>query len=348
MFQVHRTVCDLPDLSCSQIFFCFKSLSMRSRNDRISASLIPLSLNEYFLHFPRQGRRKKLDRQQANCPALAFKINRASLGNLQQNCNCAGLKCKTHNSCSKQSIWFFSSSHIQYSSKHTLEGRAHVHLEIIKPVREKRQNLVTLKFTASSDFIRLIVGLPLSSLTLNTAASRQHITNHLVTVPVILMVQSSLLLFRLFLCSDKIVLNSESTLVKMLMEGNEGTFYVKLNSRKWQVLTSASWIKPFWAAQLTLLFQQAIFISITIHPFDMIKIFAFFRVPFPSACISSLMSFGVSHVAFKEPSFWQSGPRVSAPSSSVMHSQKVLDGDQARSSCGPQIFGHPAADDSER
>ena len=40
------------------------------------------------------------------------------------------------------------------------------------------------------------------------------------------------------------------------------------------------------------------------------------------------MGFEESHVAFKEPSFWQSGQRVSAPNSSVMHFQKVLDGDQ--------------------
>ena len=34
------------------------------------------------------------------------------------------------------------------------------------------------------------------------------------------------------------------TLVKMLMEGNEGTFCVTLNTVSWQVLTSASWISP--------------------------------------------------------------------------------------------------------
>ena len=53
------------------------------------------------------------------------------------------------------------------------------------------------------------------------------------------------------------------------------------------------------------------FISTVFHTFDAIEIIAFFRAQFPSACISSPMGFGISHVAFKEPSFWQRGPGVS-------------------------------------
>ena len=49
-FRVHRNdriVCNLPDLSCSHIFFSFKSLSRRSRNDRTSALLILFSLKVF-------------------------------------------------------------------------------------------------------------------------------------------------------------------------------------------------------------------------------------------------------------------------------------------------------------
>ena len=47
LFQEHKIVCNLPDLGCSDIFFCFKSLSRLSQNDRISASLILLTLNVF-------------------------------------------------------------------------------------------------------------------------------------------------------------------------------------------------------------------------------------------------------------------------------------------------------------
>ena len=47
LFQEHKISCDLPDLSCPHIFFRFKSLSRRSRNDRISASLIPMTLKVF-------------------------------------------------------------------------------------------------------------------------------------------------------------------------------------------------------------------------------------------------------------------------------------------------------------
>ena len=36
LFQEHKIVCKLPDLSCSHIFFRLKSLSRRARNDRLS------------------------------------------------------------------------------------------------------------------------------------------------------------------------------------------------------------------------------------------------------------------------------------------------------------------------
>ena len=41
------------------------------------------------------------------------------------------------------------------------------------------------------------------------------------------------------------------------------------------------------------------------------------------------MGFGISHVAFNELSFWQPGPGVSIQNSSVMHVEKVVDGDRA-------------------
>ena len=59
-------------------------------------------------------------------------------------------------------------------------------------------------------------------------AAVQHITNHLVKVPVILMVQSSLLVFGSI---DLFRQNGFLTLAKMLMEGNERTFCVTLNNK---------------------------------------------------------------------------------------------------------------------
>ena len=47
LIQEHKIVCNLPDLSCSHVFFAFKSLSRHSRNDRVSASLIQWSLNVF-------------------------------------------------------------------------------------------------------------------------------------------------------------------------------------------------------------------------------------------------------------------------------------------------------------
>ena len=44
------------------------------------------------------------------------------------------------------------------------------------------------------------------------------------------------------------------------------------------------------------------------------------------SCTTSPMGFGVSQIAFEEPSFWQRGPKVSVPNSSVVHIQKVVDG----------------------
>ena len=105
-FQVHSIVCNFPDLNCSHIFFHFKSLSRRSRHDRTSTSLIPLSLNVFSISLTlakgRQNKKsldiighgKKLDRQQADCPTLAFEIEPSSFAILQQIRNCTGLKCK--------------------------------------------------------------------------------------------------------------------------------------------------------------------------------------------------------------------------------------------------------------
>ena len=93
--------------------------------------------------------------------------------------------------------------------------------------------------------------------------------------------------------------------------------------------------KSFWAAQLTWIFQRAQkfvfkFISTILHrdTFDAIEIIAYFREQFPSAGISSPMGFGISHVAFEEPSFWQPGPGDFVQNSSVMHVEQVVDGDR--------------------
>ena len=49
LYQVHRVISNLPDMSCCHILFHLKSLLMQSWNDITSASLI--SLSGCFLHF---------------------------------------------------------------------------------------------------------------------------------------------------------------------------------------------------------------------------------------------------------------------------------------------------------
>ena len=91
LFQEHKIVCNLPDLSCSHIFFSLKSFSRGAQNDRVSASLIPMSLNAFSISSQRaEGRLgrdhcplKETWQQQANCPALTSKIKPASFTILQ-------------------------------------------------------------------------------------------------------------------------------------------------------------------------------------------------------------------------------------------------------------------------
>ena len=60
LLQVHKIVYNLPDLSCSHIFFRFKLPSRRSLNDRTPASLITLSLNVFSISpTMAEGRLKK-------------------------------------------------------------------------------------------------------------------------------------------------------------------------------------------------------------------------------------------------------------------------------------------------
>ena len=56
LFQEHKMVCNYLTSSCSHIFFRFKSLSRQSRNDRISASLIQLSVNVFSVWQGADGR----------------------------------------------------------------------------------------------------------------------------------------------------------------------------------------------------------------------------------------------------------------------------------------------------
>ena len=88
LFQVHRIVCNLPDLSCSYIFFSFKSFSRQSRNDKHQHHWSRFAV--CFLHFLIFGKGqteediishwKKLDRQQADCLVLAFKTKPSRFG----------------------------------------------------------------------------------------------------------------------------------------------------------------------------------------------------------------------------------------------------------------------------
>ena len=60
LFQEHKIMYNLPNISCSHIFFRFKSLSRRSLNDIISASLIHLSLNIFSISSTlAKGRQKR-------------------------------------------------------------------------------------------------------------------------------------------------------------------------------------------------------------------------------------------------------------------------------------------------
>ena len=94
LFQKHKIVCKLHDLSCSHIFFRFKSLSRQSRNDRISASLIQLSVNVFSVWQGADGRGHHWPLKetwqtalQGGCPALASEIEAASFAILQQISN---------------------------------------------------------------------------------------------------------------------------------------------------------------------------------------------------------------------------------------------------------------------
>ena len=93
-----------------------------------------------------------------------------------------------------------------------------------------------------------------------------------------------------------------------------------------------------------ILILQSFNSSAAFSTFDAIEIIAFLRAPFPSACISSPVGFGISHVAFKEPSFFGNAvPESLYKTAVVCMSKRSLIEIGQRSSCGPQILGHPAA-----
>ena len=108
----------------------------------------------------------------------------------------------------------------------------------------------------------------------------------------------------------------------------------KLSSVPAKSIASLCWTGPKICLQ---------FISIIIDTFDAIETFAFFKAPLPTAGISLPTCFEVSHVAFKEPSFWQRCPGISVPNSSVLQKRSLMEIGQ-RSYCGPHILGNPAAD----
>ena len=133
---------------------------------------------------------KKLNGKQANCLALASKIEPASFAILQQIRNSTGWSAKL--------LW-------------------------------------QLVFRASIQFF----------VVLDAAVQTQHITNHLVKVPVILMLQSSLLLWGYFHLFRQ---NGSQHLGKCLLKGMKEPSVSPWTTGSWQVLASASWISPIGRA----------------------------------------------------------------------------------------------------
>ena len=79
---------------------------------------------------------------------------------------------------SEQSILFFGSSHIEYSSKHTLEGRIHDLVDkIIKTAREERHRFHDIKLHSSILFHW--THCRFSIVVLDTTVQTQHVTNYL-------------------------------------------------------------------------------------------------------------------------------------------------------------------------
>ena len=174
---------------------------------------------------------------------------------------------------------------------------------------------------------------------LDAAVQTQHITYHLVKVPVILMLQSSLLLWGYFYLFRQ---NGSQHLWKCLLKGMKEPSVSPWTTGSWQVLASASWISPIGLINVhRIAFNSSAVFSI----FNAIEIIAFLRAQFPSACISSPMGFRISHVAFKEPSFFDNEVLESPNKTAVLcMSKRSLIEIGQRSSCGQQILGHPAAD----
>ena len=178
---MHRIVYHLPELSCSCISSRFKPLSWWS-----------------------------LEKQHADCPSLAFQIGPASFAIFHVIYNrfatLQGWSLKSHdNSYSQQGIQFFGSSHIEYSCKHTLEGRSHDQPSWV-----------------GTNHCRFTI------VVLDAAVQMQHISKYVVNVQSYWWYRAPFLCSDIFLCSDKVVSNTG----EMLMEGNKGTFCVTLNNRE--------------------------------------------------------------------------------------------------------------------
>ena len=104
LFQEHKIVCNLPDLSCYHIQVLLFQVTLQAIMKWQNISITDPVVSECFLHFLDFGKgqteediighRKKFDRQQADCPALAFENKPASLSILQQICNSTGWSVK--------------------------------------------------------------------------------------------------------------------------------------------------------------------------------------------------------------------------------------------------------------
>ena len=101
LFQEHKIVFNLPDLSCSHIF-SFKSLSRLSPNDRISAPLIQMSLNVF------STSSQRADWRRHHCPlketwqtagwlsSSCLQDNTCQFHNFTTDQQFRWLQCKTH------------------------------------------------------------------------------------------------------------------------------------------------------------------------------------------------------------------------------------------------------------
>ena len=199
---------------------------------------------------------------------------------------------------------------------------------MIVPLSPLRLNLLVLHFTTDSLVYWLKCKTHMTTgvlskhpiLVLDAAVQTQHITNHLVKVPVT--VQSSLLVFGFFHLFRQ---NGSQHWQKCLWKGMKAPSVSPAGS--WQISMSTSWISPIGQPNYLSYFKLSSTYQHCSPHFWCDRNNCILQSAISKCC--HIFSNGISHVAFKEISFWQRGPGFSVQNSCVMHVKKVVDGDGA-------------------